>query len=285
MIAVLDIGSNSVRLMLWADGKSVLKRVETTRLAEGLSAFGELSSEAIGRTVACLAKLSAEARQSGAEAVYAFATAAVRSSKNGGAFCKEVKARCGLDVDVVSGEEEALLALSGALGNDDGGVIDIGGASFEVCVRSGGKAVYSKSFPMGAVRLKTLCKDDIPLLKQTAEESVSELSGEWSSVRFCAVGGTATSLARLKLGLDCYDGEKIQGLPLFRKEVEGLVRTLLPLSVEERKKLRGMDAARADILAGGVLLLFQIMQKLNLDCVFASDRDNLEGYVMRRGLI
>ena len=110
--AVIDIGSNSVRLMLWADGKTLYKRLETTRLG-----------------------------------------AAVRVARNGKELCRAIERACGLRVDVVSGEEEALLGAAGALSQKDGGIIDIGGASTEVFFRKAGVTQFSVSMNVGAVRL------------------------------------------------------------------------------------------------------------------------------------
>ena len=154
--AVVDIGSNSVRLMLWADG-TLYKKLFTTRLAEGMRE-GVLSEAAMARTAEAVAACYAEGiSQAGAAHTFAFATAAVRSAKNGAAFCARIRAMCGAEIDVVSGETEALLGAYGALGNADGGVVDIGGASTEVYLRKGGKRAFSVSLPVGVVRLKAAC--------------------------------------------------------------------------------------------------------------------------------
>ncbi len=284
MTAIIDIGSNSVRLMLWANGKSLLKTLQTTRLGEGLSISGELSPAARDRTVEAVKRFFELSKSRGAS-VYAFATAAVRSAKNGRDFCDEVKEKCGLDVDVVSGEEEALLALCGVLGaNEDGGILDVGGASTELCLRKGGKIVFSTSLDVGAVRLFDLCGDEPLSLTRYIRAKVSSLPEGLFEGKVYAVGGTASSLACLKLGLERYDGELIQDLPLSCAEVETIAKKLLSMSIEARKELRGMDKSRADILGGGALLIYEIMKKLSLPCVYASDRDNLEGYLIRRGL-
>ena len=153
--AVLDIGSNSVRLMLWADGKTLYKKVLTTRLAEG--AAGELGEIPMQRTLQAILELFRTAAREGAE-VCAFATAAVRANANGGEFCRRVRAACGLEVDVLSGKEEAEAGLCGALGEKDGGIVDLGGASTEVCVRRGGKIAAAVSIPLGCVKLYAQCR-------------------------------------------------------------------------------------------------------------------------------
>ena len=112
---VIDVGSNSVRLMTWADGTTLYKKVCTTRLGEGVAFEPVLREDAMDRTARAIAAFAEEGRAEGAFP-HAFATAAVRSAKNGEEFCARVKNLCGVELDVVPGEEEAELALLGALG-------------------------------------------------------------------------------------------------------------------------------------------------------------------------
>lgn len=283
MLAIIDIGSNSVRLMLWTDGKSLYKKIFTTRLGSGLAKGPLLSCDAIARTAEAVRVFFEEGRAQGAF-VHAFATAAVRRAENGSAFCDRVKCICGLDVDVVSGAEEAALGLAGALGTSDGGMIDIGGASTEIAVQRGGAEIFSVSLDIGAVRLHDACgesRDRYEAMIDTALLSLEDVPHEG---RMYAVGGTASTLASLKLGLSAYDANAIQDLSLSQRSVRELTDKLFSLNTEERKGLAGMDVSRADIIPGGALLLQKIMEKLGLDCVYASDRDNLEGYIALRGL-
>ncbi len=280
--AVIDIGSNSVRLMLWADGP-LYKRVVTTRLAEGLSASGVLSDEACSRTVAAIDGLCREGREAGAR-IAAFATAAVRSAANGRAFCDRVKRECGVEVDVVSGEEEALLGLCGALGDSDGGIIDIGGASTEVCIRRGGNIAFSVSLPVGVVRLLERCGQDKEKLIDAAREAVRPLAAVRGKDRLYAIGGTASTLASIRLGLSEYDAGKLAGLSLSAQYLGEIGERLLGLTVEQRKRIPGMDVRRADVIAGGAVLLYEAVCALGADEVRFSDGDNLEGYLLRRGM-
>ena len=281
--AVIDIGSNSVRLMLWADG-TLYKKVCTTRLAEGLSARGLLCDAAMDRTARAVSEFYREGVREGARVV-AFATAAVRSSANGSAFCARVRALCGLEVDVVSGEEEALLGLSGALGRSDGGIVDIGGARTEVCLRKEGKIVYSVSLPIGAVRILETCGQSAERIDGYIAEAVRPLSDAPCPDAVCAIGGTASTLASIRLGLAEYDAARLNGLSLSYDWLKETSLRLLPLTVEERKKIPGMDMRRADVIAGASVLLVRVMEMLHLSEVRFSDADNLEGYLSVRGLI
>ena len=171
--AVIDIGSNSVRLMFVADGKVLYKTLKTTRLGEGLAVSPYLREEAMARTALAVADFFYRAKDEGAEIVYAFATAAVRSAKNGADFVSLVKEKCGLSVEVVSGETEAEIGVLGALGEKDGAVVDVGGASTEIVVRKEGVFVYKKSVDVGVVRLKDLCGRNKDALQSIADEKAS----------------------------------------------------------------------------------------------------------------
>ena len=282
-LAIIDIGSNSVRLMLWADGKSLYKKVATTRLSESLAENGILSEAAITRTAQAVEEFCREGEAQGAN-VYAFATAAVRQSRNGEEFCACVKRRCNLTVDVVSGKDEAQLGILGALAGKDGGIVDIGGASTEVCFRKNGTTEFSVSMNVGAVRLYESCKDDKTRIKAVIERELVALSGAKPARDLYAIGGTASTLACVKLALSEYDAERLNHLELSFDWVAETAERLLRLPVEERKQIAGMDVRRADVIACATCFLAEIMKKLSVSRVLFSDRDNLEGYVAFRGL-
>ncbi len=274
--AIIDIGSNSVRLMLWADGKTLYKRLETTRLGASLQRTNRLSDEAMAATVRAVCSFCAEGRAAGAE-VFAFATAAVRTASNGGALCRAIEETCGLRVDVVSGMLEAALGAAGALAGSDGGIIDIGGASTEVLFRSAGETNFSVSLNVGAVRLYESCRDQINLLDEKIDEALFALDGCVPNGTVYAIGGTASTLACIERGAQ-YSSE-MSGTRLTVGYVHKIASDMLDMTAEERKKISGMEEKRADIIAGGTYLLAKIMEKLGLDAVVFSDADNLEGYL------
>ncbi len=274
---VIDIGSNSVRLAILADGKTLYKKLETTRLAEGLSKKGRLTQKSIERTAAAVNAFNTQAISEGAERVYAFATAAVRSAENGNDLVARVKQVCNLTVDVISGELEAEIGVIGALGTNDGGVIDIGGASFEVIVKNDGANIFAKSIDMGAVRLKDVAGYDREKMENVISEKLEGL-GKFTAGRhkMYAIGGTATSIAALKHGF--YNPEITHGTVLTVGEVERYANELLTMTVEEVRALGGMQYERADVIGGGCLLLARLMQKLKIKSLTISEADNLEGY-------
>lgn len=283
--AVIDIGSNSVRLMMMADGKVLYKTLNTTRLGEGIASSPFLKDEAISRTASAVADFLSRARREGAAEVYAFATAAVRSAENGTAFIGRVKELCGLDVEVISGEEEAEIGILGALGEKDGGIIDVGGASTEIIIRAGGAVIYKKSVNIGVVRLKDLCGAEKDRLKAAAEDAVKEYGKVPNGTSMYAIGGTATTLAALMLDMRDYTPSKITGTVIGREQMRALADRLTGMTAAEIARLPGVQPKRADVLGGGAVLFSVIMDKLNFPEIIVSDSDNLEGYAKKRGLM
>lgn len=279
-IAVIDIGSNSVRLMLWADGKTLYKKLKTTRLGEGLSFAPRLLPEACWRTANVVAEFVKEARNNGAERVYAFATAAVRSAENGAVFTDKVKDTCGLEVDVLSGEREAQMGLCGALGNCDGGIIDVGGASTEVTLRLNGKITYSYSAPIGTVRILDAAGRNLKNIKKfVAERTVAYGEHDFSQYKMYAVGGTATRLAAIRCGIMEYDANVLHGISLTLREVEHFSGILTQMSVEEIRRTT-ICTKSADLIGGGAALLAAVMKHFKVGEITVSDSDNLEGYAL-----
>ena len=283
--AVIDIGSNSVRLMFVADGKVLYKSLHTTRLGEGLAHKPRLLPAAIERTAQAVAAFCEKAKSEGAERVFAFATAAVRTAENRVEFLDRVKELCALEIEVVSGEEEAELGILGALGSGDGCVIDIGGASTEIVVKLGGSIVYKKSLDIGVVRLKDNYGRDVKKLEKAAKDAAKEYGEIPANNLLCGIGGTATTLAAQYLGLQIYDSEKITGTEISAGEIKRLADKLLAMSVEEIAALPCMPKGRADVLSGGAVLLATLMEELGFHYLTVSDRDNLEGYAIKRGLM
>ena len=283
--AVIDIGSNSVRLMFVADGKVLYKTLQTTRLGEGLAEKPLLKPDALERSALAVAGFYNKAVEEGAEKVLCFATAAVRTAENRQAFLDRVYALCGLTVEVISGEEEAEIGILGALGNRDGGVIDIGGASTEIVVKKDGALIYKKSVNIGVVRLKDMCGRDRAALERVANEASKQYGEIPLGDTVYAIGGTATTLTAQVLGLQTYTSDAITGAEVSVDDMQALTDKLCSMSMEEIAALPCMPKGRADVLTGGAVLFTVLMKKLGFTRIIASDRDNLEGYAIKKGFM
>ncbi|MBQ8426644.1 MAG: hypothetical protein IJX16_02655 [Clostridia bacterium] len=281
LYGVIDIGSNSARLMMHDGRKTLYKRVKITALAENMGEQRILTDVAIKRTATAVKEFVAYAKKQKADIIYAFATAAVRYAKNRAEFLDCVKNLTGIDVEVVSGDTEAELGFKGALNGRDGGIIDIGGASAEVVVVRDGNKIYGKSLDIGVVKIKDLCGQKKDCVIDFCSQKIKEY-GFIPNAEFFGIGGTATSISAILLGLDKYQPEKVNGYQIKLFDLQKLVDKLFSMNVEERKLLKGLQPERAEVIAGGAMLMLMLMQKIGLDYITVSESDNLEGYLMSK---
>ncbi|MBQ9513724.1 MAG: Ppx/GppA family phosphatase [Clostridia bacterium] len=280
LVGVIDIGSNSVRLLI-ADGtKTVDKSVKITKLAEGTD-NGALKKESIERTVDALSFFKEKAEEYGVKTIYAFATEAVRSATNKEDFLKLAERKTGLIIEVVSGDTEARLGIKGALNGKDGAIIDIGGASTEITVIKKGETIYTKSVGIGVVRIENFCGQDEIKQREYIDGKIKEF-GDIPYSTFIGIGGTATSVASVLQELEPYDRNKVHGYTVYKSDLKKLRDELYKKTVEEKKKVKGLQKERAGTITGGVALLYKLMEKLKIDSITVSESDNLEGYLLEK---
>lgn len=279
--SILDIGSNSVRLMVVANGFVIIREKITSQLGKDMS-NGRLDENSILRTVKALGRLCDKAVESGCpkDNIYAFATAAVRNSVNTGDFLSLAEAVIGKPIDVVSGDAEGELALLGVVNGGDGAVLDIGGASSELTVKRDGKIVYSHSLKLGAVVLYDACGSCRTKLTEYVKNAIKEY-GDIHVDKLYAVGGTATSLAFMDIGGE-YSREKTHLHELTLERLSGLCDRLFEMTDTEIEKRFHVTAQRSKIIRGGIILLVEIMKLLGCDRVTVSENDNLEGYYRKK---
>ena len=278
--AVIDIGSNSVRMLINGDGASIFKESKITKLAKGMF-NGVLDGESINRTLTAVKYFVDKSKDFSVDKLFCFATAATRNAKNKNQLIDEIKRSCNIEVDVVSGELEGYIGALGALEGKDGAVIDVGGASSEICVLKQGVKIYSKSLPMGAVSMTDKFGQD----KDTAYEFISQKVREYGEIDCCnfyAIGGTASTLSAIEQCLEPYDSSKVHGYEIRKENINEIIDKLFVLSIEERCSLKGLQPERAEVIAQGGLIIFCIMEYLNIDSLIVSESDNLEGYLLEK---
>lgn len=281
--AVIDIGSNSVRFALYPCEFLAKKEVVSTGLAKGFN-NGILDQNSIDRTTDAISTFYKKAKNDGVGNVMAFATAALRNATNKNDFFDSLKKRCDLKIEIISGEEEGFFGAYGALEGADGGVIDVGGASTELTVFRDGKAVFSKSVNVGAVTLTEKFGNDKSGAKEYLSRVLSDFSGNTCDNLF-AIGGTATTLAAIKLKLFPYDPFKVHGLKVDFLELETLTNELYSKGLEERKNIIGLAPQRAEIIHSGVLILTEALKLLKMDSLIVSEKDNMDAYYVLKGKI
>lgn len=296
-IAVIDLGTNSSRLLVaeveQGAVKELEKRTRITRLGAGVDASGRLGDDAMERAFEVLAEYREEIDRHGAREVVAVATSAVRDADNGEAFREELRERFGIEARTISGDEEARLTFAGATAAlDTGGertlVLDIGGGSTEFVIgRPGAEPDFHVSTRLGAVRQTERHLNDDPPTQEQLDRLAAEVSATIASevpagVRSeasagIAVAGTATSVAAIALELEPYDPDKVEGYPLTIAETERILARLAALPVAERRELPGLHPDRAPTIVAGVCILLEAMKAFGFESMAASEADILYG--------
>lgn len=270
--AIIDIGSNSIRLLI--EGH-VDKKINTTQLAEGLSLTGKLNDNAMDRTVKAICEFYYEAVEAGASKVYAFATEAVRSAANGAEFVNRLQSECDVEIEILTPDKEAQCGYLGAAKGGKCCIIDIGGASTEIIAGNEDDILYSKSVPVGIVRLKDLCGQDIDKLNEYVANKIKEY-GIIPEVDYAvAIGGTASTV--VSIFLEGYNREEIHNYLLTRVQLHCVLNELT--IAKDLTQVKGLPPMRATVIIGGIILLDHIMEMLNLDEIVVSEEDNMEGYL------
>lgn len=289
IVAALDVGSNSVRLLVAEARRGVFVPIHTgrvtSRLYQGLKG-GILNADSIERTAAAIRDLANEARGHGASEVLAFGTSAMRDGSNRGELIARA-ASCGVQLQVISGADEAAISYQGAAPDGSAGVIDIGGGSTELLCGEDGRVLASRSAQVGAVRLMESLRgiEDPRVMTEAAEDamvSAYEAVANCRTDRWIGLGGTITTLAAVQLGLEFYDPQAIEGHEITHASTAHALRALLQMDMDARRRVRGMNPARADIMPFGLAILLAFFDLTGAPSVFARDRDNLLGFLMKK---
>jgi exopolyphosphatase / guanosine-5'-triphosphate,3'-diphosphate pyrophosphatase len=300
-VAVVDIGTNSTRLLLAdvePDGSvsELLRQSRVTRLGAGVDSGGALSPEAVERTCAVLSDYRALIDSHGCDANLAVLTSAVRDASNGAAFTERVRRDYQLDARTLTGDEEAALTFLGAMSDREPSpeptvVIDIGGGSTEFVVGHDHTAGFHVSLQAGVVRMSERhIHSDPPapteLQHLALDTRTIYLEGlppeERAPVRHgIAVAGTATSAAAIDLELDPYDSAQVHRHVLLLATVELLLARLADMSEAQRRNVVGLHPDRAPTIVAGMVLLGEAMRAFELDRVEVSEHDILRGGALR----
>jgi exopolyphosphatase/guanosine-5'-triphosphate,3'-diphosphate pyrophosphatase len=285
-VAAVDQGTNTTRLLVAdvEDGEveEVSKRVEITRLGEGVDARRRLLPLPITRVRNVLTDYRREAERLGAERILLVATSAVRDAENGEAFLGEIEWSYGFVTRLLSGDEEAELTFRGAAEGRLGStlVIDPGGGSTEFVVGEADQIRSRQSIDVGSTRLtERFLHSDPPTadeLESAADEVRAALPTPPEADHAVGVAGTITTLAALELGLDQPDGLGTHGHRLTLDAVRAQRERLSALPLEERRRLPGLHPKRAPVIVAGAVIVEQILDRFGIE-LEVSEHDILHG--------
>lgn len=269
-VAVVDIGSNSVRLVVY-DGLSraptpIFNEKTLCAIGDGIATTGELSAPGVEKALASLRRFKALITIMGVEDVYAVATAAARDAANGPAFIAEATAAIGGPVALLSGRREAELSALGVISgfqNPDGVVADLGGGSLELTDIAGTKVGKSVSLPLGGLSLMDASDHSLRVAQKIARESLAKvkLLAELRGRTLYAVGGTWRALAKLHMRQRNYFLSVMHGYVIPAREAADFAGLVERVNADALVAVESVAPARRPLLAYGAIVLDEIIRR------------------------
>lgn len=285
--AIIDIGSNSIRLVVY-DGPVRIPAIMFNEkvmagLGRGLVRTGALDDEATERALAALSRFRRLAEQMGVSRIRTVATAAVREASNGPAFIGRIES-LGLDVELLSGEDEARMAGHGVLAaipDADGIVGDLGGGSLELIRVRGGEVLDGVSFPLGVLRVAAIRERGPKALEKVVSTAIAKAGwqGKGRDLPFYLVGGSWRSLARLEMHLSDFPLPIIHHYRMAAEAPQRLIRSLAHLDKARLREVAGLSASRIPTLGHAAAILAVLVRHLGSSGLIVS------AYGLREGLL
>ncbi len=288
--AAIDVGTNTV-LLLVAEAtptgfRPVAERGAITRLGQVVDASHRLAPEAMARTLEAVGHFVDEARELGVSGLAVSATSAARDAENGAEFLAAAHARAGVEVEILSGEEEArlsYLAVSNDFATEAGErelvALDIGGGSTEFIFGRGSTVGFHTSINIGSVRLTERCvrsdppsEEDFARLQAALGPALAAVPRPDAGALVVGVAGTVTTLYAVAHSIAPYVAARVHGGWLSR---EGLAKTrerLAATPLAERRSIPGLQPERADVIVAGAILLESALDHLGANGARVSDR-------------
>jgi exopolyphosphatase/guanosine-5'-triphosphate,3'-diphosphate pyrophosphatase len=297
--AVIDVGTNSVKFLIGeraADGvwTTIVDRADVTRLGEGLDESGHLGDEPIERTVRAIAAMADEARRDKAEAIAAVGTAGLRAAPNRDTLVEAARRTAGVDVEVITGEEEgrlAYLAVKAAHGSQDRPLVvfDSGGGSSQFTFGHGDVVDEQFSVDVGSARFteryrldEATSEETLSLAMNAIAADLARLDGRPVPDVLVGMGGAVTNLAAVEHGLATYDSNVVQGSILSRTEIDRQIELYRTRSADQRREIVGLQPKRAEVILAGACIVRTVLEKLGRDELTVSDRGLRHGLLVDR---
>ncbi|MCU0939678.1 MAG: hypothetical protein MUC86_11160 [Burkholderiaceae bacterium] len=297
--AVIDAGTNSIKFIVAeraAGGgwRTLIDRAEMTRLGEGLHPGGPISDSALERTAAAVAAMADEARRHDVRAIAAVGTAGLRMAANGAQVVAAIRARSGVAIEVIPGDEEARLAFVAAkagLGLARGSMVifDTGGGSSQFTFGHDSSVDERFSVDVGAVRYterfgldRVVADDTLRAALAAIAVDLSRLDGRSPPDALAAMGGAVTNLAAVRHGLARYAPDIVQGTVLDRAEIDRQIELYRTQDADARRRIVGLQPKRAEVILAGACIVRTVMDKLGKSQLTVSDRGLRHGVLAER---
>ncbi len=289
--AAIAIGSNSTRMLAAEVMKGMLlnpaRGREETRLFLGLDEAGNISPDKLEATAQAVARLYRDALGYGAETVDLFATSATRDAGNSADFAARIRELTGLELQIISGEEEARLAFMAVSEGKRRMVMDIGGGSTEWTIGEHNRVEWAVSMQLGASRLLKMqpinCPQDaekaLALCREIMAPYARQLSALPPAPAMIGLGGSCTTAAAITMGREAH-GELVEGKTVTRQQAIEQLQLLSGMTIEERMRVPGLPPARAMHYPLGLCILITALELCGFDKITISGKINLDGYLL-----
>jgi exopolyphosphatase / guanosine-5'-triphosphate,3'-diphosphate pyrophosphatase len=302
-LAVIDLGSNSFRMVVFLAGEGWWKRTdeiyEPVRIGEGMASSGELGAEPMARALAMLDVFAQFAKASGLgeESVDAVATSAIRDATNAEDFLGEARKRSGLPIRVLSRDEEARYGYLAAVNSTtlaDGFVLDLGGGSMQLVQVEDRRSRGAASWRLGTVRMSERFlpangpakRRQLQALREHVTEQLAEAdwlrSQDADGRRLVGIGGTVRNLAAAAQRAAGLPSNGVQGMTIEREALDRLVDRLAELPAAERASVPGIKPARADIILAGALVVQGVLEAGGFEEIETTEAGLREGVFFER---
>lgn len=302
MTAAIDVGSNTLRLLIGEVKTGKFKHIYTarsiTRLAAGIAEAGFLREDSMQQSLIALKDFALALSGHGIKNVRAVGTSALREASNSKAFIEKVFTETGLQIEVISGEEEARLTAKGVLLGSEGVVsapliIDIGGGSTEWIIQPerNSKPLSHGTVPVGVVNMAEKFIKTDPPSDADITRLTHEIDSRFSSVKYdilnhiyittklIGTGGTITTIAAMDLGLKEYSTERVHLHNISLDKISRLKDRLIFMPLLQRQDIEGLEPKRSDLIIPGILLTIRVMEIFGFGELIVSDYGILEGLI------
>lgn len=291
--AIIDIGSNTMRMSVYKiEGQQfsvLLSKKETAGLANYVSE-GEMSEEGIGVMIAVLRRFCISLEYVNVDTIHAFATASLRNITNSGHAMERIRNAIGLEIELISGAEEASLSFSGAVSAapfEDGCLFDLGGGSTEIVAFDDRHPYYINSMEMGCLNLYKGYVEKIWPKKREIEEMKAFIAENLAKVELphapkpllIGVGGTARSLRGL---INLREKRDVSCKEITRKELDEMIAFLLKKDTDARDAVLRKCPDRIHTIIPGTLVIQALAQKMHAERLYISDYGVREGYLWKK---
>lgn len=298
-IASIDVGTNTILLLIAevrANGSFTVIHDEQViaRLGKGVDKHRRISKETSDRAVSFLSDYVTACRAHSVDHITAIGTSALRDAANRSEFTDLVRKKTGIDIEVISGDDEAMWTYRGAISEfsthgEFFSVIDIGGGSTELINGTGHSIITRNSFNIGSVRITERFFSSSPPHRQSIDDARSEIISQIRNSTavipddslVIGVAGTVTTLAAIQQKLYPYHADTISGFTLQYDVVQEIFEMLKNKTVDEIKQIPYISTGRADIILAGILILLTMMNQYNITSITVSDRGLRYGNLLR----